>query len=81
MWKGILVGTHLKEKKQKYLAALITFLIMTQVFVHIGVVTGALPAKGTTLPFIRAGGSALVVNIMCVGLLLALSKKAVGKAE
>ena len=81
MWKGVLVAMHIKEKKQKYLAALITFLIMSQVFINIGVATGLLPAKGTTLPFISAGGSALVVNIMCVGLLLALSKKAVGKAE
>jgi cell division protein FtsW len=40
---------------------------------NIGVVTGLLPTTGLPLPFISYGGSALLVNAVCVGVLLNIS--------
>ena len=45
-----------------------------QAAVNIGVSIGALPTKGLPLPFISYGGSALIFNMMLVGLLLNISR-------
>ncbi len=56
------------------LAAGITLILGLQAFVNIGVVFGILPTKGLTLPFISYGGSALLMNLFCVGVLLSISR-------
>ena len=42
--------------------------------VNMGVATGSLPTKGLPLPFISYGGSALVIAMMSVALLLNISR-------
>jgi cell division protein FtsW len=46
-----------------------------QGLIHMGVVMGLMPTKGLVLPFISYGGSAIVVNLAEVGLLLGLSRR------
>ena len=41
-----------------------------QVFINIGVASGALPTKGLTLPFVSYGGSAVVTSLLAMGLLM-----------
>ena len=41
-----------------------------QAFIHIGVNLGALPTKGLTLPLMSYGGSALVVNLVALAIVL-----------
>ena len=43
-------------------------------FVNIGVVIGAIPVTGVTLPFISYGGSSLITNLLMVGILLNISR-------
>jgi cell division protein FtsW (lipid II flippase) len=45
-----------------------------QAFVNIGVVLGWLPVLGVTLPFVSAGGSSLIVNLLAIGLVLAVER-------
>lgn len=49
-------------------------LFSTQVIINVGVVSGFLPTKGLTLPFISYGGSSLLACSMAIGLLLRLER-------
>ena len=54
----------------------ITFLMGLQAAINIGVVTGSLPNKGLSLPFISYGGSNLVIMLGCVGMLINVARHA-----
>ncbi|MDR3605982.1 MAG: putative lipid II flippase FtsW [Oligoflexia bacterium] len=56
------------------LAAGITLALGLQGFVNIAVVMGLLPTKGLTLPFISYGGSALMIDLFAVGVLLSVAR-------
>jgi len=52
------------------LAAGLTLLVALPAVVNVGVVAGLLPTKGLPLPLVSYGGSALVVNLLALGVLL-----------
>mgnify|MGYP000089118102 FL=1 len=49
--------------------------IAIQVVLNIAVVTNFIPNTGVSLPFISYGGSSLITNFICIGLLLNISSK------
>ena len=54
-----------------YLLGMGALLFITlQAIINIGVVTGSLPTKGMSLPFISYGGSNLVVVFILIGLVI-----------
>ena len=57
-----------------YLAAGLTTMFGLQATINVGVVLGALPTKGLTLPLVSFGGSTLVVDLMAMGILLNVSR-------
>ena len=62
---GLTIGTgiHLEAKT-------VALLLTLQAIINLGVVTGLLPTKGMSLPFISAGLSNLLLMGMIVGLFL-----------
>jgi cell division protein FtsW len=54
----------------------LVMIIGMEAAINIGVNLGALPTKGLALPFVSYGGSSFVVKMLCVGLLLNLSRDA-----
>ncbi len=57
-----------------YLAFGLSLMLALQALVNFFVVTGLAPTKGLPLPFISYGGSALLMNMAAVGILLNISK-------
>ena len=76
IWRGLRVGVRAPDAFGAYLALGITVLIATQTLVNVGVVTGTLPTKGLPLPFVSFGGSALLMTMLSMGVLLNISQHA-----
>jgi cell division protein FtsW len=76
-WRGLQISRHSRDLFGSLLAAGITLMILLQALINIGVSCGLLPTKGLPLPFVSFGGSALVINMAEVGILLNISKKCV----
>ena len=51
-------------------------MVAVQAFVNISVVLGLMPTKGIPLPFVSAGGSSLLINLVGMGMLLNVSQHA-----
>jgi len=73
-WRGLKIGKQSADKFSKFCAFGITFWITLQAFVNIGSMIGILPLTGIPLPFISYGGSALISELVGVGVLLNISK-------
>ena len=50
-------------------------LMAVQVFLNIGVVTNMIPNTGVSLPFFSYGGTALVIHMAEMGIVLAVSRQ------
>ena len=74
LWRAGRIVQRAPDRFGFLLAAGILLTIGLQAIMNIGVVTGALPAKGISLPFISYGGSGLVMMSFAAGLLLAVSR-------
>jgi len=73
-WRGLKIVREGQDKFSKFCAFGITFWITFQAIVNIGSMIGILPLTGIPLPFISYGGSALVSELVGVGILLNISK-------
>jgi len=74
VWRGVQISARAREPFGRYLGMGITLLVGVQALVNAAVVTGLLPTKGLTLPFVSYGGSSLVVSLVGVGILLSISR-------
>ena len=72
--RGFQVAARARMPFGLYLGMGITLLIGVQALINACVVTGLLPTKGLTLPFVSYGGSSLVTCMFGVGILLNISR-------
>ena len=75
LWRGLRIAFR-TEGFSRLLALGITTLICAQALINMAVVTGIIPTKGIALPLVSYGGSALVVTLASVGVLLNISREA-----
>lgn len=73
-WRGFRIGKNSPDTFSRLLAFGISFWIIIQAFVNIGSMIRILPLTGIPLPFISYGGSALITELIGMGLLLNLSR-------
>jgi rod shape determining protein RodA len=72
LMRGVKVASIVKNRYGSFVAIGITAIFATHVFINIGMSVGLLPVVGVPLPFLSYGGSALMTNMIMVGLLLNL---------
>ena len=72
--RGVTVANRSRDSFNYYLAYGLTMMLSLQALINFAVVTGLVPTKGLPLPFMSYGGSALLVNMAVIGLLLRISK-------
>ncbi len=74
VWRGILVAMKAPDMFGSLLAIGITTLIGAQAIINIAVVTATIPTTGMALPFFSYGGTALLILLFNVGILLNISR-------
>ena len=74
IWRGILIAMKAPDMFGSLLAVGITALVGFQAIINIAVVTGSMPVTGMPLPFFSYGGTALIILLFAVGVLLNISR-------
>ncbi|MDD3399507.1 MAG: putative peptidoglycan glycosyltransferase FtsW [Candidatus Pacebacteria bacterium] len=74
-WRGFAIARNSKDAFSKLVCLGVSSWITIQSFINIGAMLGLLPLTGIPLPFISYGGSALVAELIAVGIMLNISTK------
>ena len=73
--KAMYVAKTAKDNLGSYIAIGIAGIFLFHMTENIGMTIGLLPITGVPLPFVSYGGSSLITNFICIGLLLNISGK------
>jgi cell division protein FtsW len=73
--RGFWIALHARDKYASLVATGISALLAIQVFLNVAVVTNLVPATGISLPFFSYGGTALWIQLVQMGILLAISRE------
>ena len=74
IWRGVIIAMKAPDMFGSLLAVGITTLVGLQAIINIAVVTGSMPVTGMPLPFFSYGGTALIILLCGVGVLLNISR-------
>jgi cell division protein FtsW len=81
IFAGIRIAIHAPGTFERLLAVGVTAWIGTQAIVNLGAVTGILPITGVPLPLVSFGGTALVVTLAGVGVLMSVARSSARQAR
>jgi cell division protein FtsW len=73
-WRGLRTATRAPDRFGAFLAIGLSAMIAFQALLNISVVIGLAPTKGIPLPFVSAGGSSMLVNLLGMAILLNVSQ-------
>ena len=74
VWRGFMIALHTKERFGSLLVIGIVLQVGLQTALNIGVVTAVLPNTGIPMPFFSYGGTALLMLMAEMGIVLAVSR-------
>jgi cell division protein FtsW len=75
-WRGLRTALRAPDRFGAFVAIGLTVMIAFQALFNISVVLGLAPTKGIPLPFVSAGGSSLLINLVGMAILLNVSQHA-----
>lgn len=73
--KAIGIGKNAEDSIGSYIATGIAGILFFHMIENIGMTIGLLPITGVPLPFVSYGGSSLITNFICIGILLNISSR------
>jgi len=76
MWRCRTIAERCKSLFPSYLVMGLSLMIVLQAMVNMAVAVGAMPVTGQPLPLISRGGSSILINCICVGMILSVSHTA-----
>lgn len=72
--RGFWLAMHAKDRYSTMVTAGLTSLLFLQVFLNVAVVTNLIPCTGISLPFFSYGGTALLIQLAEMGIILSVSR-------
>ena len=72
--RGFIIARNCRDKFCQMVIYGLMIKLAMQVIFNIGVVTGTLPATGISLPFFSYGGTALIMSLVEMGIVLSFSR-------
>lgn len=75
VWRGFRIAKNAPDKFGTLIVSGITFQIGIQAILNIGVACNAFPNTGVSLPFFSSGGTALAIQLVEMGVILAVSRQ------
>ena len=72
--RGYQIALHCRDRFSCLVVAGITTLLALQVFLNVAVVTNLIPCTGISLPFFSYGGTALLIQLFEMGIVLSASR-------
>lgn len=79
--RGYWIALHARDRFGALLAGGISTMVALQVALNVGVVTGVMPVTGAALPFFSYGGTALLILLFEMGVVLSVSRYIPIKSE
>ncbi|MBQ2755601.1 MAG: putative lipid II flippase FtsW [Oscillospiraceae bacterium] len=76
VWRGFIIAMRAKDKFGSMLAVGLTMQVGIQTLLNIAVVTNTVPNTGISLPFFSYGGTALLMLLFQMGVVLSISREA-----
>ena len=77
--RGYWIALHCRDRFGFLVVAGITTLLAIQVFLNVAVVTNLVPCTGISLPFFSYGGTALLIQLCEMGIILSASRDIIEK--
>ncbi|MEE0841200.1 MAG: putative lipid II flippase FtsW [Acutalibacteraceae bacterium] len=74
VWRGFKIAMHSPDKYSSLMAVGLTFQVALQASLNIMVVTNTIPNTGISLPFFSYGGTALLILLAEMGIVLSISR-------
>jgi rod shape determining protein RodA len=78
VWRGLKIVAVARDSFSAIAAGGIVVAFLFQIFVNVGMAIGIAPVTGIPLPFVSAGGSAMIANLLGIGVLLAIHVRGTG---
>lgn len=75
IWRCLYIASRAKDAFGKLLAGGIISFIGIQAVINLAAMTALVPLTGVPLPFISYGGSALIIDLAAMGILLSIAKQ------
>lgn len=73
LWRAVVISFNAQDLYGSYLVVGISAMWLFHIFENIGMSIGVMPITGIPLPFLSYGGSAMLTNMLAVGLILSVN--------